>query len=273
MEQEQFAEAEPLVDRAIAIFDRAGTPPAGSLECYLLRGPHVGWQSQTPQRGPGRPPPGHAAGRATSRPKLRLGPRAGRELRQVRRMPSSKWSPGRPNSGHERSPGGHGARPGTLLLDEMNQSGVDLAGRPIRPSARPLDKRDASRSRRPIGLEKQLEAAGRPAADGRSRNWPEQARLQAGLATARDAALSSTTATSGPASPGLSQSALGRRRPAPAEPDASAAWPASDGLLLTYLLGDEGGYLLVVGRRQGASGHADRSTNRPPKRWASRPAR
>jgi hypothetical protein len=45
LEQGRYAEAEPLVDRAIAILDRAGFAPGRRFECYLLRA-RIAWQRQ-----------------------------------------------------------------------------------------------------------------------------------------------------------------------------------------------------------------------------------
>ena len=265
-DQKRWAEAEPLVDRAIAIRDRCRVAPGVRFESYFIRA-KISWNLKEKSDALAD------LKQAMELAEEQRGQLGGAEHERAESFQkfagaSSRWSPGRPSSEHERGPQRHRAARARSLLDEMNMVGADLLVGRTASEREQLRAREAKLKVRVASLEKQL-ARPEPRQPGSSMTSPaespekpsagpeprqpslpeppqaERAKLQKELSQARDALYqfyrderSSNPVYRRLLSVGTGLPRLGQIR---------RRLTVDHGLLLVYLFGENEGYLLAVG--------------------------
>jgi len=241
--QHRYAEAIPLVDRAIAIRDRAHASPGERSRSYFI-GARLSWYSGNRRQALARlrqsmdlaeQQRGEASGGESERATL-----FGRFLGIYERMVAWQAELGDVAEAWAAAERGRARS----LLDQMDLQGVDLlAGVPEARTAA-LRRRDAEARTRVAMLEKQLSLAQQPSEQAPAERRERLEQLQAALAKARDAVVQVYRDLRS-ASPAY-RLAVGQDFQ-PVSLQVLQPWVAQQqALLLEYVLGQDGGYLLVV---------------------------
>jgi len=240
-DQKRDAEAEPLVDRAIAIIERAHTDPDLQLKCYRLRA-GLSW------RGGRRAEAVADLRRAMDLAEFQRGQSSGSERERAEFFGSFSrvfeqmvaWQAELGDLNEVLSAMERGRA--RSLLDEMNAGGADLEIGRSAVERQALRQRETELKSRIAELEKKLDRAAKlPDA--------EKQRLEAGMASAREALYQHyrEQRSTNPVYRNLLSVGSG----APRLSQLQRSLVGADGLLLVYLFGREGGYLLVIGPKEG----------------------
>ncbi len=236
-------EAEPLVDRAVGILDRAGAAPGIRFGHYILRA-RIAWKEQL--RGEAVADLHQAMQLAEQQRSQSSGAAHERaesfasysnafeqmlawqlEIKDMNEALSAM------ERGRARS-----------LLDEMSQAGADLlAGRPAL-EREALRKQELDLKERADRLQKQLDALDASKEASAEEQAAKRTQLQAELAKVRDALYDHYRDVRG-SSPVYRQ-LLSTGSGPPRLSQIQRRLGADDSLLLVYLLGDEGGYVLTL---------------------------
>jgi CHAT domain-containing protein len=241
--QSRYADAEPLVERSVSIRDRAGVAPGARFESYLLRA-RVSWKQDR------RDEAVRDLQQAMLLAEQQRSQTSGGEQERAERFSGFStafeqmlaWQlelkgPGEALSAMERAR----AR---SLLDEMQQTGVDLGVGRSAPEREALKRRELELTEEVARREKQLEALAENPAGSPSERQQRSEELQAGMSKAR-AALYEFYRDERSSSP-VYRNLLSTGGGPPRLSRVQRQLVGKEGLLLAYLLGEENGYLLAV---------------------------
>jgi tetratricopeptide (TPR) repeat protein/CHAT domain-containing protein len=240
----QYAEAEPLVDRAIAILDRAGYAPGRRFECYLFRA-RLDWKKQLPSEALADL---HEAMQLAEQQRAESSGSAHERAETFTKYDEAfeqmvAWQLELKDMSEVLAAMERGRA--RSLLEEMSSSGVDLQAGRSAAEREALRKQELELKQKVEALEQQIEALADDPKRSAGEKLAQQGPLQAALAGARTA-LYEFYRDQRASSPVYRQLLSAGGGP-PRLSRIQRRLAGKDGLLLAYLFGSDGGYLLTIG--------------------------